>query len=260
MPGFPVSPPDPRTLIARIRQAPGPDGKPTTALQFGGGKDSLACLHLLEECWDSILVAWLNTGAAFPETIELMKRIAAKVPHFLEVRTDVCADIDAFGWPVDVVPIGHTEFGWLTTGRKTLKLRGWNDCCGANFWRPMHQAMVDRGVKTIIRGQRLAEHYKSPVRSGAVIGGIEHVFPLESWSEAEVFAFLRARNVEIPAYYAELHTSLDCWCCTAYLDAKAAQLHYMCKRHPERHAIVQKKLHEIAEVTAAALAPFRDVL
>jgi phosphoadenosine phosphosulfate reductase len=254
-----ASPAAPGTLIARLR-ARGHDGEPTAALQFGGGKDSLACLHLLEECWDGLLVAWLNTGAAFPETIELMERVAGKVPHFLEVRTDVCTDIEARGWPVDVLPIAHSEPGRLSTGEKALKLRGWNDCCGANLWRPMHQVMVERRIKTIIRGQRLSEHYKSPVRSGDVIDGIEYVFPLEDWSEAEVFAFLRERGVEIPAYYEELNTSLDCWCCTAFLDAKAAQLHYMRKRHPEKHAIVQGKLREIAQATAAALQPFRQVI
>jgi phosphoadenosine phosphosulfate reductase len=190
----------------------------------------------------------------------MMERIARKVPHFLEVRTDVCADIDSRGWPVDVLPIVHSEIGRLAVGETALKLRGWGDCCGANRWEPMHRAMRDRGAKMIIRGQRIVERYKSPVESGAVIDGIEYVFPLENWSDADVFAFLRGRNVEIPAYYGELNASLDCWCCTAFLDEKAAQLRYMRERHPDRHFIVQWKLREIAQATAAALAPFREVL
>ena len=231
-----------------------------TALQFSGGKDSLACLHLMRDRWDDILVVWLNAGAAFPETLDQMARVAEEVPHFLELNSDVIADIDARGWPVDVLPIAHTTVGRLGTGEKALKLRSWAECCGANFWLPMHQAMRDCGVKTIIRGQRNAEHYKSPVRDGDVLDGVTYRFPIQAWTDKQVLAFLRERGVEIPAYYDELRSSLDCWCCTAYLDTNAAQLRWMKDRHQEKHAIVQGKLREIANATAAALAPFREVL
>jgi PP-loop superfamily ATP-utilizing enzyme len=36
-------------------------------LFFSGGKDSLACLHLLREYWDRVLVVWANPGEALPE-------------------------------------------------------------------------------------------------------------------------------------------------------------------------------------------------
>jgi phosphoadenosine phosphosulfate reductase len=43
-----------------------------TALQFSGGKDSLACLHLYREQWPDLLVMWLNTGAVYPEMMDYM--------------------------------------------------------------------------------------------------------------------------------------------------------------------------------------------
>ena len=45
------------------------------ALQFSGGKDSLAVLYLCKEWWNKITVVWLNTGSAFPETIAQMEGI-----------------------------------------------------------------------------------------------------------------------------------------------------------------------------------------
>lgn len=227
----------------------------TTALQFGGGKDSLACLHLLRPQWDEILVTWMNTGAAFPETIEQMDAIAKLVPHFLEVKSDVLGDHQIRGWPVDVLPISHSEFGRMSTGERLPRLRAWSDCCSANFWFPLHQAMVDRGITRIIRGQRTSEKYKSPIRSGDVVDGIEYIFPLQDWTETQVFDFLLERGVDAPSYYEELITSLDCWSCTAYMDVKAAQLRYMEKRHPEKHAIVADRLRAIKQATVAALQP-----
>lgn len=231
-----------------------------TALQFGGGKDSLACLYLLREEWDSILVTWMNTGAAFPETIEQMRGIAKMVPHFMEVRADVLSDHEIRGWPVDVLPISHSEFGRMSSGEREPKLRAWSDCCSANFWFPLHEAMVERGIKKIIRGQRLSEKYKSPIRSGHVVDGIIYEFPLENWTEQQVFDFLKRNGVEIPAYYSELESSLDCWSCTAYLDVKDRQIDYLRKNHPEKYKIVRQRLAKIAEATEDALSPLARYL
>lgn len=232
----------------------------TTALQFGGGKDSLAVLHLLRAHWDEILVVWLNTGAAFPETEAQMREIAAMVPHFLEVRSDAMADIEAHGWPVDVLPIAHSAWGAALTGGEGLRMRAWMECCTRNFWGPLHQAMLKHGITRIIRGQRTSEQYKSPIRSGAVVDGIEYVFPLQDWSEDQVFAFLESVGVKAPAYYDEVNTSLDCWLCTAYLDLKDAQIRYLRTHHPEKHAVVRDKLKAIHAATIAAMSPLESVL
>jgi 3'-phosphoadenosine 5'-phosphosulfate sulfotransferase (PAPS reductase)/FAD synthetase len=50
-------------------------------LQFSGGKDSLACLLLLRPWWDRLTVMWVNTGAAFPETLELMEAVRSRVAN-----------------------------------------------------------------------------------------------------------------------------------------------------------------------------------
>lgn len=226
-----------------------------TALQFGGGKDSLACLYLLKPRWDEILVTWLNTGAAFPETQAQMEEIRALVPHFHEVRTDVWANIEHHGWPTDVLPVRNAFWGKATTGEAGIMMQSWFNCCHANFWTPLDQAMRALGIKTIIRGQRLSEDYKSPIRHGMTANGITYEFPLQDWSEQRVSDYLHEQGVEIPAHYEMTSKSLDCWNCTAYLDAKLDQLKYLEQMHPQKHTIVIDKLRRIRTAVHRGMEP-----
>ena len=230
-----------------------------TALQFGGGKDSLACLYLLEPRWSEITVAWINTGAAFPETRALMERIAKLVPHFLEIKSDVITDITQNGWPVDVLPIRHSAQGQIIESTR-LKLRSWFDCCGTNMWRPLDAKMRELGVTEIVRGQRNQELYKSPVRDGTTLDGITYRFPLQDWTTEQVFDYLKGRGVDIPANYAFAPTSLDCWLCTAYLDEKAPQLHYTKMYHPNKHRVVVEKLTEIRAAIDRTYQPLQEAI
>jgi 3'-phosphoadenosine 5'-phosphosulfate sulfotransferase (PAPS reductase)/FAD synthetase len=229
-------------------------------LQFGGGKDSLACLHVLRDKLDHITVMWLNTGAAFPETLELMERVRNEVPHFVEVKSDVFADINKFGWPSDLVPTQSTGWGKLATGTQGITLRPWYECCRNNFWMPLDQKCREMGVKRIYRGQRTSEQYKSPIRSGVVIEGIEYVFPLQNWSEQQVFDYLKQNDVQVPSYYEKTKSSLDCWNCTAYLDAKAEQIAYMRTEHPSKYRIVVEKLAEMRAATLESRTVLDEVV
>jgi phosphoadenosine phosphosulfate reductase len=190
----------------------------TTALQFSGGKDSLACLYLYREQWDDLYVVWVNTGAAYPEVVETMRSWAKRLPHFLEVKSDQPAQIAKRGFPSDVVPLRYTEMGNLLGTPTPYLIQGWMACCAENIWLPLREAMRSLGVTKIIRGQRNDEARKGPVRSGEVHEGIEYVYPLENWTRDEVFAYLREVKAEVPAYYHREDTSRDCWDCTAFLD------------------------------------------
>ena len=194
----------------------------STALQFSGGKDSLATLHLWDAMHglDSTLVMWVNTGQAYDEVIEVMRKTKARVPHFLEIKSDVTASIKRHGYPSDIVPIINTSIGLATnpTFRGPM-IQSWASCCGENIWAPLHQAVMDRGIKCVVRGQRTDELMTSPIQSGFVDQfGIEYIMPLETWSAAEVFQYLRENNIDSPEYYAKGETtSRDCWSCTAYM-------------------------------------------
>ena len=62
-------------------------GHERIALQVSGGRDSLACFYLLKDAGllDKVTVYWVNTGDAFPETIEIMDLVRDMTPHFVEI-------------------------------------------------------------------------------------------------------------------------------------------------------------------------------
>lgn len=218
-------------------------------LHFSGGKDSLACLYLLKDQWDEITVMWMNAGAPYPETVAQMEKIKALVPHFLEVRSDQSKQIEAHGFPADVVPISNTTFGVHLRPGGAL-IQSWGSCCGANLWEPLQAATRRLGATTVIRGQRRDDYRTSPIRNGHVEGGVTYLFPIEDWTAADVFRFLEAQKVEIPDSYRWAGTSLDCWNCTAFLDERQRELRNLPKHHPELWPEVDRRLRIIRKAIA----------
>jgi phosphoadenosine phosphosulfate reductase len=224
----------------------------SVALHFSGGKDSTACLYLLRDRWDEILVVWCNTGAAFPETVAQMEEVRKMVPHFLEVRTEQRFVQD--GYPADVVPSMRTEIGMLASGKYARKFQSRFSCCTSALWQPMHDKMKELNVTTIIRGQKNCDELRSPVKHGEVVDGIRYEFPIRAWSDDDVIAFLVDLGVAIPKNYAYGYSGLDCWNCTAYLKEHAEIHAYMRDVHPEKHAQVVEVLRDLdGAITAETL-------
>ncbi len=214
-------------------------------LQFSGGKDSLATLHLCRKWWDRILVVWVNTGDAFPETIEQMARIKAMVPHFFEARSDQPAHIAKHGWPSDVVSVEASTFGRLVRGTSGPTLQGYPACCGANIWAPMQAAVAAAGATLVIRGVKKADARRGEEGPGAEIDGLEFLLPVWDWSDMEVLDYLCGQGVALPDHYRHTKTSLDCRHCTAYLDENAEKMRWMSMMHPELSGEVQRRLKAI---------------
>lgn len=185
------------------------------ALHFSAGKDSAACLWALEQYWPRMTVMWCNPGNAYPETEAYMMRIAQMVPRFEMVQGNQPANIKAFGYPVDIIPFDNTPIGAACTGKATLKLQPFWQCCAMNLWQPLEQAVKAGGYDGVIRGQKGCDALKAPMESGTVVDGVEYLFPLQKWSDEDVVMFLRDRIPE--SYKRGLKSSLDCMNCTAYL-------------------------------------------
>lgn len=222
------------------------------ALQFSGGKDSLACLYLLHPIWDELLVVWCNTGVAYKETIDLMEEIKKIVPHFLEVKSNQPEFIKEYGYPSDVLSIRNTNFGHIVHGTSGSKFTDYLSCCNANIWQPLAKAC--EGMEVIYRGQRLEDEKKSTVKSGDVISGIEYVFPIESWTTEEVKKYL---GDKMPEYYKDEKSSHDCWNCTAYL---ADNLERVAKLPCEKKEIIESVLVDMRKAIQQDLTPLDEVL
>jgi 3'-phosphoadenosine 5'-phosphosulfate sulfotransferase (PAPS reductase)/FAD synthetase len=219
------------------------------ALQFSGGKDSLACLYLMKPYWEALTVYYVNSGDTFPETAGLMETVRKMVPDFVEVQGRQPKVHRDFGWPSDIVPCGSTSFGRMMDS-KEVALTDRYTCCFESIMKPMYEQMKADGITLIIRGQKNDDHLKPPLRSGALADGFEFLYPIETWSVGQLFTYL-AEHGYVPKYYREgLMSAPDCLHCTAWLDEGRSA--YLQQHHPIQFHEQQRRLAAIA----GTLAPY----
>ena len=223
------------------------------ALQFSGGRDSLACLYLMKPHWDRLTVYWCDTGAAYPETMALMAQIREMVPNFAVI--DGCQPdvVREFGIPSDIVPVGATPFGRMAGGTAPL-MQDRYSCCTRSMMMPTHKRMLEDKITLIVRGQKNADRIKSIVRSGEVLDGIEYLFPIEDWHAKQVMQFLRDEEAPIPRFYEMLETMPDCMDCSAYWEDGASK--YLRRYHHAQFLENQKRLDIINKAVGEHIAAF----
>lgn len=212
------------------------------ALQLSGGKDSLACLYLMRPYLDRITVYWLNTGRAFPETVQTIEAVREFIPHFVEIKSDVDLVHRQMGIPSDIVPTSGTHAGHIF-GHTAALIQDRYSCCFQTIMSPMHDRMIEDGITLIIRGQRNDDTLKIPLRSGALDGDMELLFPIETWTAKQVMAFLELKGAPIPRFYEMLDEAPDCMTCSAWWEKGAAK--YLKRYHYPAYLDVQGRLDAI---------------
>ena len=225
-------------------------------LQFSGGKDSIACLWLMRPWWDRITVYWLNTGAAYPETVALAEEVRAMVPRFVEIAGRQPQVVAEFGMPSDIVPASHVPMGLSGSGNPGPLIQDRYSCCLRSIMVPLHQRMFDDGVTLIIRGQKNADRLKSTLRSGDTELGVEYLFPIEEWSSQQVLDYLRSEGAPVPRFYEVIGSAPDCITCSAWWEEGASK--YLKRYHPAHYVAFQAKLDIINQAVSAHIAHFND--
>jgi phosphoadenosine phosphosulfate reductase len=190
---------------------------------------------------------WVNGGAEFPEVIDQMARIRDTVPNFTEVKGRQPQQIEQHGMPVDLIPFWNTALGGSVCADKRPPMQSPIECCAGSLWGPLDQATRAINATLVIRGTRMDESRRNPVKSGHTENGITLWNPIEDWSEQDVRDYLTSEGVELPDYYRYTNKSLACWNCTAFLDEDAGRMRYMQERHPEL-AARRRELLNVARI------------
>lgn len=213
------------------------------ALHLSGGKDSLACLYLLKDQLENIVVYFLNTGDSCPETLAVIESVKPWIPNFVEVATDVKKWRDDYGYPSDLVP-AKTHWIGVEYGLSAYKLVNRFDCCWNNRMKPMHDRMVSDGVDVVIRGTKVSDTGKVPAEGATEYYDV--LLPIVNWSHKEVFSYLEKVGApkNIVYDYFESSSAPECFGCTAWWgDGKAE---YLKNLHPEQYTIYRADLFSIA--------------
>jgi 3'-phosphoadenosine 5'-phosphosulfate sulfotransferase (PAPS reductase)/FAD synthetase len=217
------------------------------ALQFSGGRDSLALLLAMRPYWERVTVYYTSSGDAYPETQALVDAVKGSVPNFVQIEGRVKQVHDQMGWPSDVMQPGAGYAFAKTDIDGYVPLIDRHNCCYLSIMQPMHERMKADGITLLIRGQRDEDATKSHVKSGDVIESIQLLFPIAHWSTEQVEQFIASKGMPLPPYYAEgLSSAPDCMRCTAWLEHGAHK--YLMKHHPNVASEVNTRLEKIKVV------------
>jgi phosphoadenosine phosphosulfate reductase len=217
------------------------------ALQFSGGKDSLALVYLLRPHWDKLTVYHVDSGDLLPEVREIVDMVEGMVPTFRRINTDARRSMREFGLPSDLMPTTSTPVG-LAMGYSRQPIIERFTCCAGNLMLPMHNRMKADKVTLAIRGTKRVDMGRLPAESGDTTQGYELWLPLQEWSHDEVFAYLRSVGAPICRVYESAVNAPECATCTAWWSEGRAA--YLRKYHPELFAEYRTNLAKVvAEVT-----------
>ena len=227
----------------------------SAALQFSGGKDSLALLHLARPYLDRVTVFFGDTGATYPHVkqfvIEACKEMGAKlvmVEPFMPVKEFT----EQYGFPSDLVSTDRSpEARWMQR-EDAAKLQSYVSCCGNMIWAPMQAAIKARGIKIILRGSKRADPHVT-VPDGHKDEHFEYRSPLWGWTDKDVMEFLADKDM--PDQYPQIMDSMDCWVCTAHMTGKyaKAKLEYARDKYPTLWPEISRRVRTVREAIATDL-------
>ena len=224
-----------------------------TAIQFSGGKDSLAVLHMLKPHTDEVTAYFCDTGDMYQH----IKDLVVKTCENLNVKLKIVRpkmDIKDFhkenGLPSDIVPISKIEAMRDTFKNKGASLQGSVHCCSLMLWKPLHDAMIEDDIRVIVRGAKKADAHMSVPDGFIDERGVKYKNPLWEMTDNEVFKYLRENNIELPKHYSEVNCSFDCVGCSAFLyeAGTPGRLAWTKKNLPERWEYLRARINTVRSV------------
>lgn len=233
-------------------------GYRNVALQFSGGKDSLALVYLLRRHLHRVTVYWVDAGDGWPETREVIEYVRSHLaPRFVEVKTDARAWREAHGQPSDLVPATTHEMA-RSFGMDEGKVSNHFACCAANRVLPMHQRMLADKVDAVIRGTKLADTGVVPAE-----GKTEHydvLLPLKTWTHEDVFRYLESVDAPVNRLYSHFKgtSAPECMTCTGWWSDSKSE--YLRAHHPKQYVEHRIKLVGMAHTLRAHMSALESEL
>jgi phosphoadenosine phosphosulfate reductase len=218
-------------------------GHDRIALQFSGGKDSLALVHLLRPYWDRLTLYHVDTGDLLPEVCAIVAAVEAMVPSFVRIPTDPGTWMAHFGLPSDLVPTSSSPIG-LMIGASRRPIVDRFTCCWANIMAPLHQRMVVDAMTLVVRGTKRCDMARLPAESGDTSLGYALWLPLQDWSHEDVFGYLRAIGAPVCRVYDDHVNAPECATCPAWWSEGRAA--YLARHHPALYDAYRARLVTVA--------------
>ncbi len=223
----------------------------TIAIQFSGGKDSLAALHLSKPLLGRATVYFCDSGI-YPHVVEFVRETCGDLGATLKiVRPPMpLEDFQAIaGLPSDLVPVqASPELQPYVKRKGKPVLQSHLRCCAVMLFAPLQRAMIEDGVKEVVRGSKASDPIVG-AWDGFVENGIVYRCPLWHWSDADVFAYLEEIGAKLPAHYAEGNQNYawDCMLCTAFLGEPGTKkrLEYTRRHYPDVWPKLAKRLETV---------------
>jgi 3'-phosphoadenosine 5'-phosphosulfate sulfotransferase (PAPS reductase)/FAD synthetase len=227
----------------------------THAIQYSGGKDSLALMHKMRPMMDECAVYFGNTGAVYPHmekaVTDVCKAFGAEL-RVVHPPIDMATFHRKAGLPSDIVPVeAASSVAHYFRDQPAQLLQSNYECCSVMLWKPLHERIVADGITTVWRGAKKYDP-KLSVPPGHVEDGIRYENPLWDMTDADVFAYLDSIGAELPAHYKVVNASFDCWLCTAFLtDHGAERMAYTREHYPALWPELKRRLSAVAGAVSA---------
>jgi len=190
-------------VLAQLREAVaefGADGAITFANSLGA--EDMVVTDLILKHSLPIEIFSLDTGRLPVETYDLMGQVEMHYGAKLKVFFPDASAVE-----------NYVRTEGINAFYDSVELR--KSCCAIRKIEPLKRALS--GKKAWITGLRAAQ---SPTRTGLPArefdagNGLEKLNPLTEWSEAEVWAYIRSKDVPYSALHEQFYPSIGCAPCT----------------------------------------------
>jgi thioredoxin-dependent adenylylsulfate APS reductase len=190
--------------MRRAVEALGPD---RVALSASFGPEDIVVLDLLMQLTPRPRVFTLDTGRLPEETHALIERVRERFAIDVEVYAPEAAEVEAM-----VAERGPNLFYGSIDDR--------HRCCDVRKVRPLRRALatVDGWITGIRRDQTQTRARTPKIGLDLEHGLIWKVAPLADWSEAQVWAYIRAHDLPYNALHDRGYRSIGCAPCTRAIE------------------------------------------